>query len=1391
MPKDYLQEGKYGIYNTLNILQGCLSEIQLMYTLQGKYLEKVPRYYEKFANITAESQRSHEFNENSNLNRILGKNKSGSYSNGKFWPTDEVKSYIKELKKDADETIRKIEDDKKQNRENHLIPYLGLFRFIRNSLDTEKGSYSEMMMDSPIMFDLKCMLANTMKTDPALEGCDSKNVGEVLHDWQVKMSDPKGFKGPGPFSYIMNYYNDIADIQELELEKQRIRDDYSPQKEKDYLKRLSAVYTKFTENMDKFTEFAKQAVKKETGHSPYDSLLQNTLDMFTGTVPSSTLGDGYNVRNIRVAQGWIRGMNRAAQNGWGMNELEIPGSIDAILAALEGDLDQYMIDKAPKARKEIKNAVIQNYNKQIEAVKKLKAAVWNTKVTTKEEKIQIANEVRILLDVIAASGIPGVDSYYKRVSSYIDSFLDENITEFSKGRKFVKVPEDLMTDSFKKNQEKAFILDEAKNIKNSVIKMNNPALYNEVFEENKAKRKGDHDRFYDHVEAQRKIDNSPVPNKMQGLGRGITGITVERMVGEEEAEKAGEKISGWINRIHDWYEGYICQLPAEERVFTPVYNLFNTVLHTKKGSFLDACLNNQILARAKNHFNTTPNIFREKGNPDVQHFYEHADVKKHLEEQGTLLSVVGYFTGINDVIKAEYTRQEHLKKGWDTEAEKEYFSQLAFAYGEIIKAYDELSWFPDEVQSEMNHGMVDCLGAITDQYGEQERGITAEIDAMKWEMQGMKNGWHAEHIAIMRNLGLIEGKINQKIKVTESQIWKLKASAKRYEESHDEPERLDAENQVAQNEQLLKALKAFKKNELSAFKKTIWDKKISNPSDVLDVLNLYDEFRRGNEGNNVISPILNELHKDISYTLDDCNNKALSDLVAIRAGKTKWREPVKLGDTLSDVEENRDLILDVSIRDKETLSGQQMVEFACQHVLVGMTAIASKNQKSTKYSTYLSQAVRKYASEFVEEILKANNATEMDGKLFAEYLKNGHHENYYRQIENNVSAEYRKSRLTYFLEGNFSRNGKGKPVNINKKFDSAIKDVTTADVMAPMTYLEDTKYGKFRNGLAWVKNEKEQIDKILKNKLNKKEDVCIDKDRYDALIKKVDKLIEDAKELINEIQEKGSDKQTKIDFVMNDALENGWEALAAMKRGLENFKNKGPSGKQLHQMKSYGVDAGALKDYMKLHEDKYKELQAQAKSKVEKLMEAEKSKCYKAMNPYEIENIMDSAMKMIYLDALNSAYSKDGVSFSKGEKLTAELLKSLDAFEKAEGNNSEGYLEFKNTAFGNSNYKNAFEAVLREKIKFGEVKPADICDCRDEAMRKAQKDILKTIKENKNDKNAVARADEDMEKLDQLAKKIGSPVPSKVVIREQRRLSVQKVVQKVEEKIMNRSKSIS
>ena len=121
------------------------------------------------------------------------------------------------------------------------------------------------------------------------------------------------------------YFRCTNELFRREYDKQKlVKEGYTPEQEKEYLKNLKRDMTATVTNFNKLYKFCEEHGSKYK----QGDFLNNDLDHITGV-------DNKHERGAGPAIGHIQGQLRAIENGWGMEELVPLGALGELKYRLE------------------------------------------------------------------------------------------------------------------------------------------------------------------------------------------------------------------------------------------------------------------------------------------------------------------------------------------------------------------------------------------------------------------------------------------------------------------------------------------------------------------------------------------------------------------------------------------------------------------------------------------------------------------------------------------------------------------------------------------------------------------------------------------------------------------------------------------------------------------------------------------------------------------------------------------------------------------------------------------------------------------------------------------------------------------------------------------------
>ncbi len=732
--------------------------------------------------------------------------------------------------------LREMQDDPKWS------PIKGSIKFVELVSDPEKGSYTEAIQESPYLAPLK----------------NSTNGGPLLNQYSIeelqadtgKIIDKDGNEKPGPLKIWDDYYGTLAGLFEAEYKKQDLAKNYSEQAEKECLDTLSQAFTNTIEAYEKCEEFVKDNID-ENGKTPFDKYFNNGLYHLTDQRRGST-----GTRGAAAQIGHLRGQKQAIDNGWGVNELPILGSVGEIEAKLRNELHlsttQYLSEaKSDEAKEEVRNH-IKETTELIEKLEGLKELVWDRKVESDIDKLEVSEQVGAFIDqnrellntIMAESSIDRCERFIEKAKKDIRERHMEKEA----------LSPNLATEKDLKDNAVSYLLTNVVN--NAVSETFAPELYEDMLLSGNKNKLGlvlsDIMMAPEHAKDLKKqfLFHSPV------------GAVGNRYISRSYSKEANEVFSGWIKDLRNALnkKTHAAVPDKDERFGAQYFKLLDTVLDTEKGDFLQAVAENIIISNLWSTTAAMPNLLTSVSEVPLP------GIKKHLTEVGILPHVMDFAEGISEVIEAEYFKQKNCKDPLDKKSEKKYFAMLTDAYDKCIKSFEELEKLPYDVQNEPAAG--GCMGNELAQItgvtsNDQVRDARVSIESMRWQKIAMQNGWSSKDLSVMASVGYTAGSL-------EKQKLHLKCQME-----HSVSE--DTKREFAEK---LTAIAEWEKNHFAPLADILKNKKIKSPEDLLDITNLIKDFKE-KHANSEIPEVKAAMNDGINYASDiynKCRNDAIDEI---------------------------------------------------------------------------------------------------------------------------------------------------------------------------------------------------------------------------------------------------------------------------------------------------------------------------------------------------------------------------------------------------------------------------------------------------------------------------------------------------------------------------------
>ncbi len=815
-----------------------------------------------------------------------------------------------------------------------------------------------------------------------------------------------------------------------------------------------------------------------------------------------------------------------------------------------------------------------------------------------------------------------------------------------------------------------------------------------------------------------------------------------------------KELGKWVKEIHDSYETTVKNLPDEEKVFKPVMDF---VLH----SFVDNGINNAariaydnpIYKIAFTTLNFGPAIFKEKG---TDTYRSRKVIKANLNEMGVLLPASSFYQGASQLVQAESKRLEDLKTGWDKEKEQRYFFNLTKAYEKLIKGYEEMNRFPMDIQNRSHDAMEDKMGDITNRTG---RGIALYTYSMKWEMQAMKNGWHADNIRLFGNIGTIEGAIIKQYELYQDSINDYKEKIRKLPANDN---RIAGHQQKINDlEEKIKQLREYERETFAPFKKKLFDKKITRPEDMLEVLNIIEQFRDDNADLDIVKTnnLFDLSMKGNKPLIDKISNEAIEDYSISRTNPKAIAEKY----TATQVPVNEDISRDVAtsirnIPEIDSKNAEKFVEaFVKAQYLSQLNPADYPEYMDVKHPKYkithkiLNTQLKKYSKEFIEKAAGGKDQVKnfkISGNKLSDMLIYGHHDIYFSQLEDAVRISQDMNGYQNFIEGKFITPDK-KTMTINDCLELGLKALNEAPEPITASNIVIEAYEKVNNLL----KTKKKFDKLLKQKFENKEDCKLDPKKWEEFKKNFASTLVGIHGYLTKkdaLREKKNGNLGKNGEARYKAMNTAYSTLLALKQCIDSFDNKGPEavyGDKAFDLKQkfvFGVEVPAIDKYIECKKGFINETMEDALGKVDVVCSVENVMRNKLSSKADAnkEAIIQSAEKTLYVTSLKHAYSKKTDSVSRSEEIykdfnstMAEYCNSKDA--------SIHFNEFRNGYLNNQAFKTEFSKLVIDGAKRGKTKTEDILKFRDDALKNAL---------NKNKTNA-----NEVKKLTELSNALGSP----------------------------------
>ncbi|SEG28040.1 hypothetical protein SAMN04487934_11360 [Eubacterium ruminantium] len=823
------------------------------------------------------------------------------------------------------------------------------------------------------------------------------------------------------------------------------------------------------------------------------------------------------------------------------------------------------------------------------------------------------------------------------------------------------------------------------------------------------------------------------------------------------------KLKKLIKEIRDGFKKEVNALPDNEKVYKPLYQLVLHRLDTENVSMIKMMDDNPLTNALLVMNNHGPAIFRPT---QINTYMSKDTITQRLTERGLFMPIISIYCGADDIISAEYQKQRDEKSGWSNEKEQRYFFRLKKGYENVIKNYEEMEKWPLKDQLLKGKDFEDNLGSFTNlSTGSAARGLGEVAYMMKWEIQGMKNGWHADNIHVLGGMGSIEGIVKKNISRYKHLIEDCKENLQGMEEG---AEKTNLEGDLRKYEENLEALKEFEETKLAGFKKSILGKKIKSPRDILDALNKFEAFMEENKDVKVVKDfgIFDNALQFKSY-VDEVSNNAIEDVKTMMVNPKSIEKKYK-ATVIPEYKGAKPEDMIREMRAEKNIPAAAAEAYIQKYVKELYLSKLYKpdnpklfNEKKSEHKwemNKLETQAKHYAAEFIEKLAggkeQAKNYS-ISGEELADLMQYGHHEVYFREFDNEMRFQKAKDGFDLLVNRKL-KTPDGRQVSMVDAMKEGLKDLENSYVLLGGSRVYDEVQVELDN----IIKIKTKLDAKLKKQFDDKKDCRLDQKEYEQLHKRVSTL---CGVMHSYIVKKDKIKKQKGSLGKNgekryNAMKKSMNAVYCFEQALERYGNLGPLESDFayqaigakDSKASYAVRPEAVKSFI----DKQKEFGAkeiaELNRQAEDALAAEESKRTQALDKGvngQIE-IIRSIDKTLYLTTIKKAYGNGSDSLLKTEDIIKDYNAKLTDL-KCYKDKSKNLKQFMDDYINNTGFKDIFLAEVTESAELGKVSNADILNCRDKA--------LTTMLNNAKGSHEI------MEKIDMVARMTGSPVNSEIL----------------------------
>ena len=854
--KDMFTQGKYGYDAAYTQANMAFNEVNIMF---GAFDDQLNKKSDEFVGFIGRNAMPAKFKAPS-----IDPNVAFSGSADKKL-AEIYRNNINEIKKE----INRI----KNSNTFGLDKYSGYLKATEKILDIDSGDFGRAMVENSYLYNLFHQYQNGPSIGTRINLQDSIKYLEYINPVTKQ-------RQKGPLEYLNNFFSIAADLLDREYEKQKILEDYSPEKEAEYLNKLNNDFKKMLANHEKLEAFVH-----EDGKSDYDYYLQNKLD----TMARKDIEDTKSRRTAKADIENIRGQQKAIENGWGMNELDFPGKVSYLEWYIKLEIQIMEKKSAPEAYERsfniskkrvddftlrLKNnkELLNRLNSELQTLKNNNADQNEIDAKTEEYKKALDDDkylstrlkdVKGDLDRVVnnhkanANKLKDMTKLYKQISQFNKELQNTKITcatdKIRLADKYQKIVDqnldletsvrtnfDMTTEYYNKAMQhggKTILkpIEIPKDVLENTITDAEIDAYTDFFGQS-GKFEGVmgcvepietvypgliHDlrnEFRDKtIDSFEERPNMAQLTKFKTGMKKYLGTSVEiRENINDEDRKLAKEYSKKVRLLMD---DTVEGMKGYQKDFKRSYKSNNILNETEKGSVM----------RAMNDRDYLLNFYTQTSGNGAEVFTNRVsaeNVARHFKELGALDGFSDFNYAGKDFFEVEFEKQRMQKSGWDAEKERLYLAKLEDVIDRSISGYEKFTDLPVYIQEE-KHYMGNSFGHATGKDADATtRDIMPHIHGIKWMKEAIHLGYSESDLNILYSVGKLEGnirrgrnKVNAYIEKEQALIDNAKQQLKNKNLSADEIKKLNDTIKSNQNsiEKRKKLIKAIDDFEIEKF----------------------------------------------------------------------------------------------------------------------------------------------------------------------------------------------------------------------------------------------------------------------------------------------------------------------------------------------------------------------------------------------------------------------------------------------------------------------------------------------------------------------------------------------------------------------------------------------